>query len=334
METDNTVGQGRTITDPDTGRIYAIPEGGSDTGVSVGNEGGTVDSSGEGVQSGSEGSTEGTEGTQPSTSEGESQSSGQGFLEQYLRDVPEEHRPVVEPVLERMRQEQDRQFNQRFEQLREETRIPTTIYQSLIDAPLDTLDWIADRMQKERGLDIRADIKDRWYASQGLENPEQSGQGPNDQSGQDQDRPVTQAEIDRILEEREQQREQAQQQQIQEQQRVEQQTKTVNSWVDEAAGKFSLSLDDSQGEDPLRPVIIMQANALHEQGVAKGKAAVEMAVEAVSKRFGNQSSQDSQTNHPNLANGGTPPPARDFDVQDSKQRRARMEELMSPPPAS
>lgn len=329
MKTDGCWGQGLTYVTDEDGRTYAIPAGGSGNEAPPAQEGSesTVPGEGgEGVQS-----TEG--GQEPPAQPGvaDSPQGGQGFLEPYLRDVPEDQRPVVEPVLEKMRQEQDRNFNQRFEQLQQETEIPVKIHQALIEDPEQTLDWIADRLQEERGVNVREALLRRWNQSQ--ETPPQSGQGEESQLGQEgEDKPLTQADVDRILEQREQEREQERVRQETQQQQYQKQAETVNSWVNDAAKQFSLSLDDSNGEDPLRPVIIMQANDLHSRGVAKGKAAVEMAVETVAKRFGKlNQGNNSGGQQPTVADGGTPPPAENFDVSDSKQRRARMAELFTPP---
>lgn len=322
MEFDRNRGQGQlSITDAETGKTYIIPQGGSDGGdVSVGSDTGTVSDAGEGVQS--------VESAPPSTTEGSgNDTSGQGFLEPYLRDLPEDQRAIAEPVLDKYRREQDAEVNRRFEELKQQSEIPNTVYQALMQDPIQTLDWIADRMQEERGIDVRAQLKDRWYESQGLENP-QSGQGEESQSGQESS--LTQSDIERILEEREQAKINQERQQTYEQQQVEQQHKTINSWIDDAAKKFSLSLDDSQGEDPLRPVIIMQANKLFESGTAQGQAAIEMAAEAVSKRFGSRSNGNG-SQQPNLATGGSPPPQKKIDVSNEKDRKNRMFELLTPP---
>lgn len=319
IETDKNLSQGfRTVTDPETGRSFPIPEGASDAGVEgVGDEGsGTVQES-----------SEGSEGVQ-------SDSSGQGFLEPYLKDVPEEQRPVVEPILEKYRADQDANFNRRFEQLQEESKTPTMIYQALLDDPITTLNWIADRMQEERGLDVRSQLIDQWGnpTPKGQELLEDQNQQQQSQEG---DKPLTKAEVDNLLQEREQQREQQLQQQEQQKQAEVQQQRTINNWIDGAAKSFGLNLEDKDGTpDPLRPVIIMQANQLHEQGVAKGQAAVEMAVEAISKRFGTSSSGNgNKGTQPKGADGGSPPPGQDIDYSDAKQRKARMEEMYTQPPS-
>ena len=312
MKSKESLSQGfRFITDTETGRAYPIPEGGSGEPAPSISDGG-----GEGtVQDGGDGSG--------------SQSSGQGFLEPYLADVPEDQRDVVAPVLEKFRKDQDANFNRRFEELREETNVATKIHQALLEDPVNTLNWIADRFQEEQGLDVRADLVERWndYVQSGQEpNVNDNGEA---QSGQGEEaQPLTKEEVQRILDERDQQ---AVQQQY-EQQQMQQQQQQINNWIDEAAKSHGFSLDDSQGEDPLRPVIIMQANKLYEQGTAKGQAAIEMATEAVAKRFGSNTSNKNNgegQRQPKVATGGTPPSNQQVDLSDSTQRKARMLEHLT-----
>lgn len=304
MDNMETVGQGHLyVTDEETGRRYVIPQGGSDGEVSV--------------SDGGEGTVQGAE-TPPSSNEGSDTS---GFLDPYLSELPEDQREIVRPVMEKFRKEQDAKVNQRFEQLREEARIPTMIHQALIQDPLTTLGWIADRIQEEQGLDVRQELLQRWQ--QGMEqtmgNEVQSqGQGQETQA-------LTAEDVERILQEREEQRQQTELQRQQEQAQFQEQQKTLNGWIDSAAKSNSLSLDDSNGEDPLRAVIIMQANQLHESGVAKGQAAVEMATEAIAKRFGKVTKTPEDA--AKVAEGGSAPPSKPIDISDAKQRRARMAEL-------
>lgn len=316
MKNDRTEGQGLTFTtDPETGKVYPIPAGGSGNEAPIPNESEpTVD--------------EGTVSEPPvqevQSDEGSLPSEGQGFLEPYLREIPEDQRGVVEPILERYRQEQDANFNKRFEQIQEDTRIPVTIYQYLLEDPVQTMNWIAERIAEERGLDVRSQLLQQW-------NEAQQGQVPP--NPEDPNQPLTQAQLDEILENREQDKLRQQQQQQFEQQQYQQQQKTINSWIDDATKKFSVPLDDANGEDPVRAIIIMQANSLHEQGVAKGKAAVEMATEAVAKRFGSAPKQSGSDKgqQPKVATGGSAPPGEGFDVGDPKQRKDRMMELFATP---
>jgi hypothetical protein len=314
MKIDSLVNTGPVrITDPETGYSCWSIGGGSDSPVSAGTEAEPTETPSEPV----------APEVQSKTSPAGEQ--GQGFLEPYLADLPSEQRTIVEPIMEKYRQEQDANVNKRFEQLQQETQTPVAIYQSLLDDPIRTLDWVADQFQQEYGLDIRSKLLEQWGAGQ------QSGQEPTEpQSGQETDKPLTQADIDRILSEREEQRAQQERQAQLSQQRATQQQQTINSWVDSAAKNHGLSLDDSQGEDPLRPVIIMQANSLHEKGIAKGQAAIEMATEAVAKRFRPAAPAPTGT-QPKVAEGGMPPPAPGVDVTNTKDRRARMAELLSNP---
>lgn len=314
MEIMETRSQGYlTVVDHESGRSYVVPQGASED---VG-EGTTDDSTVSGVVD---------QGVQSDSGAGESQQgeSGQGFLEPYLKDLPEDQRGIVEPILERYRQEQDANVNRRFSQLQEETRTATMLHQALVEDPLRTLDWIADRLKEERGLDARAELLRMWNQAQQeiQESPES-----------DENKPLTQADIDRILQEREEQRIQQERQLQFERQQAQKMQATVNGWIDTAAKTFNLPLDDSNDEDPIRAVIIMEANKLHENNVATGQAAIEMATEAIAKRLratSNGSSGESQ--HPKVASGGTAPPAKEIDVTNRAERRARMLELLTPPP--
>lgn len=282
---------------------------------------------GSGDSGGTAPASEGTQSTDTGGSEPAPtpESGGQGFYQEYVESVPEEHREVVTDVLEQYRQEQDANFNKKFQNLREETEIPVTLYNALMSDPVSTLQWVVERFQEEQGRDLRSELLDTWEV-----NP-QSGQEVEPQSGQE-DEPeyMTPEQLEKWYEDRrEQERKEAEQQQRQ-QQTVQQREKTVNSWIDEAAESFNLELDDSNGEDPLRAAIVMQANELHEAGKARGKAAIEMVVEQFSKRF--QSAASGEGNQgkgeqPVTANGGGPPPSKDIDVSDKNQRRGRMLEL-------
>jgi hypothetical protein len=187
--------------------------------------------------------------------------------------------------------------------------------------PLNTLNWIADRLKEEQGIDARAELMQRWQdAVDSGKVPSPEGNKPNEQ---DPNKPLTQADIDAILEQREQNRLEEQRQQEAQQQQAAEQHKTITSWIDDAAKGLGLELDDSNGEDPLRPIIIMKANELHESGTARGQAAIELATEAIAKRFGKTKSSGDKS-QPNVATGGTNPPPEGYDVSDSKQRKARM----------
>ena len=334
MKTGETRGQGLTFATDEFGRLWPIPAGGSSmtpppTQESVSEDEGTVSEESQEVQSGEESQeTQSSEPTGEETQTGEvDDPSGQGFLEPYLKDVPEDQREIVEPVLEKFRQEQDRNFNQRFEQIRAETEVPVTIHRALVNDPINTVNWVAERFKEEQGLDLRAELLKQWT---GEESQIQSGQGQEPQSGQeDEDRPLTKKELQDLLQQREEeQRQQQLQQQTLEQQR-QQQEQTISGWVSEAASKFNVPLDDKNGPDPLRDTIILYANSLHEQGQAKGQAAIEMATEAIAKRMQVNSGNNNKGDEPKTANGGTAPPAQEIDFSNADQRKARMEELFA-----
>lgn len=299
-------------------REFVIPrgaEGDGEPGAPSG-DAGTAPTSGDGVQP----DAGGTEGTQD-------QSGGQGFIEPYLSDVDESVRPTVQKKLEQFRQDQDAQVTRRFEQMRQETEIPVTVYKALMDDPIGTVQWIAERFEQDRGINLRDQLLQQWQQANG-------GEGQPEGESNDPNAPLTQAELDRILEEREQQKtQQAQQQQI-EQQRIQQQTQTVHSWMDEAAKKFpNFEFNDADGQpDPLRTAIALQANQLHSSGQAKGRAAIEMVVESMAQRFGSSGAGNNNggpSGEPRTANGGSAPPAREIDVTDNAQRKDRMFELFT-----
>lgn len=302
----------------------ALPEGGSGNDApppsDEGGEG-TATNDGGGVQP-----EEGQESTSQESTGQQTQPSGQGFIEPYLEDVDENIRPTVQQKLEQFRQDQDAQVTKRFDQLRQETEIPVTVYNALMDDPVGTLQWITERFQEDRGIDVRSQLLQQWQDYQ-----EQQGEGGENEP--DPNAPLTQADIDRILEEREQAKQQEAQQQQAEAQRAEQQTRTVHGWMDEAAKTHGLQFDDKDGQpDPLRTAIALQANQLHNSGQARGKAAVEMVVEQMAQRFGsagNGNNEGGQERQPRTANGGSAPPAPDIDVTDNKQRKDRMFELFT-----
>lgn len=317
MQTEITVveRQGLLYVSDSAGREFPIPAGGS------GNEAPPETGEGEGTTSTGEDEVQPSEGQQ-------TQQGGQGFIEPYLEGVDDSIRPTVAEKLEQFRQDQDAQVTRRFEQLRNETEIPVTVYQHLINDPVGTVQWIAERFEQDRGVPLRDQLLEAWQQKV------QEATNENGQNQPDPNQPLTQADIDRILEEREQQKIQEQQQQQQEQQRLQQQTQTVHSWMDDAAKTYGLEFSDADGQpDPLRTAIALQANELHNSGQARGKAAIEMVVESMAKRFGTTGagSQEGEGNgkEPRTAKGGSTPPAKEINVADPKERRARMLELFS-----
>lgn len=299
---------------------FAIPrgaEGDGEPGAPSGADGGgTAPTDGDGVQPSNDG---GEPSGQPSDG------GGQGFIEPYLEGLDEGVRDTVAERLERFRQEQDAQVTRRFEQLRNETEIPVTVYQHLINDPVGTVQWIAERFQEDRGVNLRDQLLEAWQQAQ---------EGAGDGQEPDPNQPLTQAQLDEILERREQERLQAQQAQQAEQQRLQQQTEMVHGWMDAAAKSYGLEFNDADGQpDPLRTAIALQANDLHNSGQARGKAAIEMVVESMAKRFAPNGSAskngEGSGKEPKTANGGSAPPQKEIDISDEKQRRARMLEIFT-----
>lgn len=306
------------------GLLYAVDVDGREFPVPAGGSGNEPPPSTEGGEGGGTADTgAGDDGVQPDEGGQQTEpSGGQGFIEPYLEDVPEEVRPTVEAKLDQFRKDQDAQVTRRFDQLQQETEIPVTVYNALMNDPVGTLQWITERFQEDRGIDLRNQLLEQWGVQQG--EPTGGGEEP------DPNKPLTQAELNEILEEREQARQQEIQNQQSEAQRLEQQTRTVHGWMDEAAKSYGLTFEDKDGTpDPLRTAIALQANELHNSGQARGKAAVEMVVEAFSKRFGSTggSNGGQPGTDPKVAKGGSTVPAKDIDVSDPKQRRDRMYEL-------
>lgn len=299
-------GQGfPSITDEETGRVYPLIMGGS--------EGATAPTPSEG--NGGEGTVTPPAEEPQSTPEG---GGGQEFYAKYLNDVPEDVRPQVEQVLEKYRSEQDANFNKKLEKQAEETRVPMTLYNALMEAPIETIDWIADQFEQERDLNIREQMLQRW----GIEMPNED---PGQESSEDQ--PMTKAELEEWYQQRREQEAQEAQQQQTQQQQIQQQRQTVQSWIESAAKNYGLELEGEN--DPVLQTIIMQANDLHSKGTARGQAAVEMATEALAKRLGVKP-KENKGEEPTLADGGTAPPSKDIDLSDPKQRKARMAELFEP----
>jgi hypothetical protein len=177
-----------TITDED-GRSFIIPQGGSDVPpVEGGNE--EAQSSGQ-EQSGGD-------------------PSGQDLIAPYLESVDEGVRDTVGEVLNRFRSDQDANVNRALEQraqelqaLQQESEIPMTIYQNLMTDPVGTLEWLTERLQEEMEVDARSQLLERWQQGQ-----QQQTQQQNQQTQETGDKQLTAEDIQKILDEREQQQRQ------------------------------------------------------------------------------------------------------------------------------
>lgn len=322
------------------GRVIPIPAGGSDT-TTAGTE--------------SQGSTEeppepGTEETGVQSEDGDEQQSsgGQEFIEPYLEGLDPRVRPHVEERLEQFRKDQDAQVNKKLESVNEELssfkqyadspddlEVPIAFYSSMVNDPINTLEWLFDRFDQELGRDLRSEVKEMVQSNasaSGGEDPTQqltqnqpgqTQQGGNEDPSQ---QPLTKADLDAYFEQKEQERQEREDQKQQE----EQQRQQVNSWVDEAAKKFSFPLDE---DDPMRQAIITEAGKLFEQGQVKdGKQAVEMATESLVTKVKNKvggSQKPNQLTTPKVANGGQAPHQQKPDINNPKARQDYMTALLT-----
>ena len=313
-------------------RTIPIPAGGSDTSTATeggGSEGGDGDESfSEGLQ-GLEAAAQ-EDPVQPEQAGEEQSSGGQDFIEPYLEGLDPRIRPHVEERLEQFRRDQDAQVNKKFQKLNEQIEryrqyaqdpeqleVPVAFYTSMVNDPINTLDWFLNRYEQELGSDLRSEVLNMLTGNQGSEGEQaQDGQQTPEPTNEE-DRPLTKAEVQEILrQEREREQQERQQQQTQEQQRQQ-----VNQWVDEAAKTYKLELDE---DDPLRQAIITEAGKLFQGGkVQDGKQAIEMATEGLVKRLENKLKGNSkqQTPQPKTANGGQPPGQQKPDVSDPKARQ-------------
>lgn len=322
------------------GRVIPIPAGGSDTTTAGAPEGSTD----EPAEPGTEGS-----GVQSDGGDEPQSSGGQEFIEPYLEGLDPRIRPHVEEKLEQFRKDQDAQVNKKLESVNEELsnfkqyadspeelEVPVAFYSSMVNDPINTLEWLFDRFQQELGRDLRSEVQEMVMpgdasASGGTDptqqltqsQPGQAQEGGNEDPSK---QPLTKADLDAYFEQKEQERQEQQKQEQQE----EQQRQQVNSWVDEAAKKFSFPLDE---DDPLRQTIITEAGRLFEQGQVKdGKQAVEMATESLVTKLKNKvggSQKPNQLTTPKVANGGQAPHQQKPNINDPKARQDYMVGLLT-----
>lgn len=242
---------------------------------------------------------------------------GQGFIEPYLEGVPQEARDIVAERLERYRQESDASFNKRFEDT--STRLkayqalaedpahletPMALYDNLMQDPVGTLEWVAERFQEEMGRDIKADLLAKWQQA--------TGQPAADPSADPDNQPLTRKEFEAL------QQEQAQK--SQQEQQAAQARKTTEGWLTEATTKHGLEL--GEGDVVLKEAILRQAATLMPK-VRNGQQAVEMAVEAIATRFAPKQ-KAAPTTSPKVATGGTGVAPASIDYSDARQRQAAM----------
>lgn len=255
-------------------------------------------------------SVQSTEGAPEAQSDG-----GQDLIAPYLEGVDESIRDQVAERLERYRADADANFNRRFEeastalqafkQFAEDPahlETPVALYDNLMQDPLGTLEWVAERFQSEMGRDLRAELQEKWKQATGETPPE--GQPATD----DADKPLTRKELEAW------QREQQEETQRQEQQA--QAKATTEGWLNEATQAAGLDL----GEDDIaiKHAILTHAATLN-NSVRDGKKAIAMAVEAVTNRLAPKTPKNPQP-APKVAAGGGPAAPNQPNWSDKSQR--------------
>lgn len=243
--------------------------------------------------------------------------SGQDLIAPYLEGVDETVRDVVQERLERYRQDADANFNKRFEQTSKQLEgyrqfaedpsqleVPVGLYENLMSSPVDTLEWVADRFKEEMGVDLRAQLLEKWGQQAPAPDP-QTQQDPNEQ-------PLTRAQLEAWHQEQEQAK---QQEQAQAEAR-----KTTEGWLKEATTAAGLEL--GEGDIVLKEAILRHAAQVMPQ-VRDGKQAIQMAVEAITNRFAPKP-KPKQDPVPKVATGGTAPGQPAPDYSDQKTRREAM----------
>lgn len=320
------------------GRVLPIPAGGSDT-TTAGTE--PQGSTEEPTEPGS-----GDTGVQSEGGDEPQSSGGQEFIEPYLEGLDPRIRPHVEEKLEQFRKDQDAQVNKKLESVNgelsefkkyadspDELEVPVAFYSSMVNDPINTLEWLFDRFDQELGRDLRSEVKEMMQSdasasggndpTQQLTQPGQQPEGGNEDPSK---QPLTKADLDAYFEQKEKER----QEQEQQYQAEEQQRQQVNSWVDEAAKKFSFPLEE---DDPLRQTIITEAGRLFEQGQVKdGKQAVEMATESLVTKLKNKVGGGQKPNQlvtPKVANGGQAPHQQKPDISNPKSRQEYMVAMLT-----
>jgi hypothetical protein len=250
--------------------------------------------------------------------------SGQDLIAPYLEGVDESIRSTVAETLERYRQDADANFNKRFErtstqlkawqQLAEDPshlEVPLGLYENLMSAPVDTLEWVADRFQQELGVDLRAQLLEKWGASK------DPASAPAEQPADPADQPLTRAQLEQWHAEQEQARH--------EQQAQEQARQTTETWLKEVTSAAGLEL--GEGDIVLKEAILRHAAQVMPQ-VRDGKQAIQMAVEAITNRFAPKAPKQ-QEPAPKLATGGTAPGQPAPDYTDQKVRREAMLSMLT-----
>lgn len=250
--------------------------------------------------------------------------SGQDLIAPYLEGVDDSVRDTVAERLERYRQDADANFNKRFEQTStqlnaykqfaedpSQLEVPVGLYENLMASPVDTLEWVADRFKQEMGVDLRAQLLEKWGQQAPAPDAQQTQQDDPD------NKPLTRAELQAWHQEQEQAK---QQEQAQAEAR-----KTTEGWLQEATTAAGLEL--GEGDIVLKEAILRHAAQVMPQ-VRDGKQAIQMAVEAITNRFAPKPKKD-PVPQPKIATGGTPPGQPAPDYSDQKVRREAMLSMLT-----
>ena len=278
---------------------------------------------------------------QPSEGDEAQSEGGQGLIEPYVADVDPRVRPIVEEKLEAFRKDADANANAKIEKVStelkkfkefasepEQLETPVALYMWLMEQPLEALDWMAQAVEGDMGLDVRSTLMDKWGKGQPQnEQPQETAEQPEgaqsegQQQGSEADRPLTRAE----LEEEFKRREQEAQQRAQQQQMVQKLYETLDGVLVEQ--KFNLPANS-----PEREVILRDANRIYEQGQAKtAKEAISLSAKATRERLetaikGGGSQQPS--GEPRTAQGGDLTSGlKQINASDKNQRIALIEQI-------
>lgn len=249
--------------------------------------------------------------------------SGQDLIAPYLEGVDDSVRDTVAERLEQYRKDADANFNKRFEQTSgqldaykqyaedpSQLEVPVGLYENLMSSPVDTLEWVAERFQQELGVDLRAQLLEKWGGQKPAEAPQGQEQDPAEQ-------PLTRAQLEQWHAEQEQAR--------QEQQAQAEARKTTEGWLQEATTAAGLEL--GEGDIVLKEAILRHAAQVMPQ-VRDGKQAIQMAVEAITNRFAPKAPKQ-QAPAPKVATGGTAPGQPAPDYTDQKVRREAMLSMLT-----
>lgn len=242
----------------------------------------------------------------------------------YLEGVPEEVQAVVAEKLEAFRQDADRNANkkiqQQAEQLKsytvlgdaEELEMVTEIWRSLVNDPVDTIEWLADRFEAEQDRDLKAELLNAFGEAVQMtaETPEITEGTPS----------LSREDVEQMLLEMREEFEN----QAAEEAEFEAFTAQTDMWIVDAAKANHIEIDDQDTE-----IIVRRATTLIEDGVVdNGKDAIDMATEAFANRIRELAKANSKTL--TVAEGGNPVDllSKEIDFNSAKDRKTAAEALL------